>query len=233
MQSFQVIEHVNAPTSVQMRRLKQPQVMAIKVTQGARQSHVIPLLEIEGLELGALVVWIFFARRFVDSGKPRLITKQSFFFFLAGILIFVVIVILSSILTVSSKFTVVARPVSIYPCVAFTACARIIVCILLVRLLLTLLLVVDLALLCHLPFSLLLLFLEFDKLLLQFMDDFFVIFQHLKVLHERLHRSVVGALLLEVRHLNVESDRQEIEDVLLVEVTKLLHRVQQIELLGD
>ena len=55
----------------------------------------------------------------------------------------------------------------------------------------------------------------------------------MEVLHERLHRGVVGALLLEVRHLNIESDWQEIEDVLLVEVAVLLHLLQQVELLGD
>ena len=122
-------------------------------------------------------------------------------------------------------------PVPIGPRIALTASCTILLLVLILAVHASIFAVLLLSLLRKLAFAIFFFLLEFDELLLQLMDYLFLLVQHLKVLDEWLHRRVVGALFLDVRHLNVEGHGQEVEHVLLVEVAVLLHRVQQIELL--
>ena len=67
---------------------------------------------------------------------------------------------------------------------------------------------------------------QFVKLLLDLLDDFFVFLERLEVRYERCHSLVVRLLFLHVRHLNIERNGQVVEHIFLAEVAELLHLVQ-------
>lgn len=85
-----VVEDVDAAASVEVCGLQQPQIVAIEVAQGARQLHVVPLLEVERLELCALVVGVLFARRLVHCGVPGLAAEKAFLLLPSTLLVLLV-----------------------------------------------------------------------------------------------------------------------------------------------
>lgn len=79
-----------------------------------------------------------------------------------------------------------------------------------------------------LPVSLKLLLLYFTQLGLQFSNNGFVLFNDIEVLEEGLHALVVGSFLVDVWHLDVESNGNEIKDIFFLDLAKFLHLNQKI-----
>lgn len=66
MKGVQVVEDMDASASVEMSGLQEPQVVSIKMVHWTSELHVVPLLKVERLELGAFVVGVVFARSLVN-----------------------------------------------------------------------------------------------------------------------------------------------------------------------
>jgi len=60
-----------------------------------------------------------------------------------------------------------------------------------------------------------------------------VLVQSLEVLDERQHCGIVGSLVLDIGHLYVEGHWCVVEHVFLLEVTELLHYLEQVAFLGN
>jgi hypothetical protein len=55
VKGLQIAEHVDAPPSVQMRRLKKPQVIPVEMAQGKAVLRVGAFFKVEGLKLGDFI----------------------------------------------------------------------------------------------------------------------------------------------------------------------------------